>query len=461
MPAVVFFFARRHNGVATAPFACLERPRWFDRDVMATQEAPVPRSTAWFSTEDWWAIWLGCALLLAAGAGWLVRVPPPAIWEYPTELFQSFHLGPLLWMTLWLAGVSAVALRALGVSWQSYLPGFCVVAMLAIAARAFEAQATVRALGGEAALFALGLGLLVANTVGTPSWVLRGARSELFIKVGLVLMGVEILAPRMWALGGPGFFLAWGVTPIVILTMWWFGTRVLKMSQKRLVMVISCATSVCGVSAAIATSAACRAKKEELTLAVGISMIFTVAMMIGLPALCRLLGLDELVGGAWIGGTVDSTGAVVAAGALLGPKAEEVAAVVKMIQNTLIGLVSFVVAVYWVTRVEVDAHAPRPSLGEVWRRFPKFVIGFVGASLLASFVLLPSLGEERLAAITSVTKDIKGWWFALAFTSIGLESNFRALASQLVGGKPIVLYLVGQSWNILLTLAAAYVLFSS
>src|SRR5690606_28839523 len=140
---------------------------------------------------------------------------------------------------------------------------------------------------------------------------------------------------------------------------------------------------------------------------------------------------------------------------------EEVAAVVKMIQNTLIGLVSFVVALYWVTRVEVDPNAPRPPVGEVWRRFPKFVLGFVGASLLASFVLLPALGEERLAAITSVTKDIKSWWFALAFTSIGLESNFRSLASQLVGGKPIVLYVVGQSWNIVLTLLAAYVAFGS
>lgn len=430
--------------------------------VMATQnEEPAPRPPSWFRTEDGWAIWLGCALLLAAAAGWIARVPPPAVWHYPSELVQSLHVGPLLWMTLWLAGASAVALRTLGIPWQSYLPGFCVVALLAIAARVLEAQASVRALGGEAALFALGFGLLVANTVGTPSWVLRAARSELFIKVGLVLMGVEILAPRMWALGGPGFLVAWGVTPIVILSMWWFGTRVLKMAAKRLVMVIACATSVCGVSAAIATSAACRAKKEELTLTVGISMIFTVAMMFGLPALCRLLGLDEMVGGAWIGGTVDSTGAVVAAGALLGPRAEEVAAVVKMIQNTLIGLVSFVVALYWVTRVEVDPNAPRPSVGEVWRRFPKFVLGFVGASLLASFVLLPALGEERLAAITSVTKDIKSWWFALAFTSIGLESNFRSLASQLVGGKPIVLYVVGQSWNIVLTLLAAYVAFGS
>lgn len=330
---------------------------------------------------------------------------------------------------------------------------------LAVVANLLGAQATLESLGLEAALFALGLGLLIANTVGTPAWLLRSARSELFIKIGLVVMGAEILARNMLALGGPGLFVAWGVTPIVILSMWWLGTRVIRLPSKRLVMVISCATSVCGVSAAIASAGACRAKKEELTLAVGMSMIFTVGMMIGMPALCRLLELDANVAGAWIGGTVDSTGAVVAAGALLGEQAEKVAAVVKMIQNTMIGIISFVIAVYWVSVVERDPAAPKPSLVEIWRRFPKFVLGFLATSLLSSFVLLPLMGDDGLRAVTSTTKGLRTWWFALAFTAIGLESNFRQLASQMVGGKPIWLYIAGQTWNIVLTLAAAYVAF--
>ena len=136
--------------------------------------------------------------------------------------------------------------------------------------------------------------------------------------------------------------------------MYQFGTRILKIGSRSLVIVIAAATSVCGVSAAIAVAAAARAKKDELTLAVGMSLIFTVVMMVAMPAVVRALGMDPVVGAAWIGGTVDATGAVVAAGALLGEQAEQIAAVVKMVQNTLIGVVAFLVAVFWVTRIERD-----------------------------------------------------------------------------------------------------------
>lgn len=313
----------------------------------------------------------------------------------------------------------------------------------------------------EYAFWGLLIGLLISNTVGTPKWLLAGSRTEMFIKTGLVLLGAEILFDKILQLGPPGLFVAWVVTPIVIITMFVFGVKVLKMSSKALVMVIAAATSVCGVSAAIATAAACRAKKEELTLAVGISLIFTVLMMIFMPLFIKAVGLDAIIGAAWMGGTIDSTGAVVAAGAMLGPEAEKVAAVVKMIQNILIGLVAFVVAAYWVVCVERDCEAPRPSLMEVWYRMPKFIVGFVLASVVFSFILIPLAGESFVEnqVLASVTTPIRGWLFCLAFVSIGLESNFRDLASQLVGGKPIWLYIIGQSFNLALTLLAAWLAF--
>jgi uncharacterized integral membrane protein (TIGR00698 family) len=320
-------------------------------------------------------------------------------------------------------------------------------------------QKSVNAVGLEYALWALAFGLLVANTVGTPDWLLAGARSEMFIKTGLVLLGAEILFSEILRLGAPGLIVAWVVTPTVIVFMWLFGTRWLKMPSKTLTIIIATATSVCGVSAAIATAAACRAKKQELTLAVGMTMIFTVLMMVFMPAIAKLVGMQAAVAGAWLGGTIDSTGAVVAAGALLGEEAERVAAVIKMIQNILIGLVAFFVALYWVARVDRDPSAPRPSLMEVWYRFPKFILGFALASVIFSFVLMPMLGEARVAAILDTSKVLRGWLFCLAFVAIGLESNFKELASQLVGGKPIILYIVGQSFNILLTLLAAWLVF--
>jgi uncharacterized integral membrane protein (TIGR00698 family) len=357
--------------------------------------------------------------------------------------------------------LTAVGVWAMGEDALRYLSGFAMVFVLAIIAYIFAKQYTINAYGLGYAFWALGFGLLISNTVGTPRWLLAGAKTEMYIKTGLVLLGAEILFNKILKLGGPGLFVAWLVTPTVIVFMYLFGTKFLKMASKRLVIIVAAATSVCGVSAAIATAASCKAKKEELTLAVGMTLIFTVLMMIFMPMAIKYIGLDLIIGAAWMGGTIDATGAVVAAGAFLGPEAEQVAAVIKMIQNILIGVVAFCVAVFWVTRVERDPHGPKPSAMEIWYRFPKFIVGFVGASLLFSFVLVPALGSTAVEKniIGAMTKTLRGWLFCLAFVSIGLESNFRDLAGQVVGGKPIWLYIVGQSFNLVLTLLAAWLAF--
>jgi uncharacterized integral membrane protein (TIGR00698 family) len=305
------------------------------------------------------------------------------------------------------------------------------------------------------------IGLLISNTIGTPKWLLSGAKTEMFIKTGLVLLGAEILFGKILSLGAPGLVVAWVVTPTVIIFMFMFGTRILKITSKTLVMIIAAATSVCGVSAAIATAAACKAKKEELTLAVGMTLIFTVLMMIFMPVGIKMLGMNTAVGAAWMGGTIDATGAVVAAGSMLGAEAEKIAAVVKMIQNILIGVVAFIVAIYFTFKVEQRSDATKPNAMEIWYRFPKFIVGFVGASILFSFVLIPIYGTGYVESdvIKASTKTLRGWLFCLAFVSIGLESNFRDLGSQLVGGKPIILYIIGQSFNLILTLFMAFLAF--
>jgi uncharacterized integral membrane protein (TIGR00698 family) len=422
---------------------------------------PVGAVGSVLRSEDWWAVWLGFALFGLAAMGPLEDIPRPGGWtSNPLQsLGPRAAIGTLLLM-VGLGAATATAVRAMGQDAPRHLGGFVGVFALAWVAQVAGKQATLAGMGLGYALWSLVLGLAVANTVGTPGLLREGARSELFIKTGLVLMGAEILFHRVVALGGPGLMVAWIVTPTVIVTMWLFGTRGLRMGSKSLVMVIACATSVCGVSAAIASAAACRAKKEELTLAVGMTMMFTVAMMVGMPALARWMGLGDHVAGAWIGGTVDSTGAVVAAGSLFSETAGQVAAVVKMIQNALIGLVAFVIALHWVSSVERDPGAPRPSASAIWRRFPKFVVGFVGASVLFSFVLLPVMGEGAVdGMVGDVVKPLRNWFFALAFVSIGLESDFRRLSKQLAGGKPLALYAAGQSFNILLTLLVAWLAF--
>jgi uncharacterized membrane protein YadS len=276
-----------------------------------------------------------------------------------------------------------------------------------------------------------------------------------------VLLGAEVLITKLLALGIPGICVSWIVTPIVLITTFWFGQRVLRIESASLNMVISADMSVCGVSAAIATAAACRAKKEELSVAVGLSLIFTVVMMVAMPAVIRAMGMGQVLGGAWMGGTIDSTGAVGAAGALLGEDALKVATVIKMIQNVLIGFIAFGVALYWVSYQESGEAGVRPDAWEIWRRFPKFVLGFVLASLAFSLIhQVTSHGPLFVEAVNDGgSETLRGWFFCLAFVSIGLDTNFRELARYFRGGKPLILYLVGQAFNLTLTLFMAWLMF--
>ncbi|MFO0132693.1 MAG: YeiH family protein, partial [Planctomyces sp.] len=301
----------------------------------------------------------------------------PTAWEvHPFESGVSWFTGAASAGVLITAVMSAVMWLGRG-SRGDFWRACAGVFLLSLLAYVLAEQKVVKYYGLEYALWALVIGLLISNTTGVSKALSAGVRTELYMKTGLVLLGAEVLFGKLLALGLPGICVSWVVTPVVLIVTFWFGQRVLKMESAALNMVISADMSVCGVSAAIATAAACRAKKEELTTAVGISLAFTVMMMVAMPPLIQAMGLGPVVGGAWVGGTIDSTGAVGAAGAMLGKEAEVVATTIKMIQNMLIGVVAFGVAVYWVTCVERTEGA-RPEISEIWRRFPRFILGFLG-----------------------------------------------------------------------------------
>ncbi|NLW82396.1 MAG: putative sulfate exporter family transporter [Desulfovibrionales bacterium] len=351
----------------------------------------------------------------------------------------------------------------MGESFGSFLTGFFFVFILAVLAYMAETQALMKHWGFGFPLWAIVFGMLISNTIGTPKWVVPAVQTEYYIKTGLVLLGAEILFSKMLAIGKPGIFVAWVCTPITLILTYWFGQKILKMPSKTLNMTISADMSVCGVSAAIATAAACKAKKEELTLAIGLSMIFTAVCMVGQPAFAKLVGLPEVLAGAWMGSTIDSTGAVAAAGAFYGQKALYVAATIKMIQNVLIGVTAFCVALYWCTKVE-NIPGQKVSGWEIWHRFPKFVLGFIAASIIFSF-MFNALGNDYSTAvidhgtIRGFTRLLREWFFALAFTSIGLETNFQEFKPHFKGGKPATLYIFGQTFQLTLTLIVGYIMF--
>lgn len=379
------------------------------------------------------------------------------------KLKKPFNLIPgLLILGLIIGVLVTFGAIFMGFNAVRFFIGFVGVYFLCLIANILGKQATMGHYGVNAEIWSIVLGMLIANTIGTPKWLKEGAEVEYYIKTGLVLLGAEVLFHKIVAIGIPGIFVAWVVTPIVLITTFIFGQKVLKMPSKTLNIVISADMSVCGTSAAIATAAAARAKKEELTLSVGLSLTFTAIMMVIMPTIIRATGMPEILGGAWIGGTVDATGAVAAAGAFVGPKAMEVAATVKMIQNVLIGVTAFCVALYWTTKVEAR-EGEKVGLMEIWHRFPKFVIGFLAASILISLIstdLGSYMGHSVVdKGVNSVTKPLRSWFFALAFISIGLTTNFRELGKYFKGGKPIILYVCGQSLNLVLTLLMAWIMF--
>jgi uncharacterized membrane protein YadS len=429
---------------------------------------PVPKkeSNPWtdlWKKEDWWAIWLGMVLLISVFSGLVDAVPkmPKWTWGEFGAILPGGLILPLMGLALVFAVLFALAIAIMKPGEGRRFPAaFAVVFLLAMAVYIFASEKVVKSWGIGYAFWALGIGLLVANTFGVPQWLKPAMRTEFYIKTGLVILGAEIVLGNILKFGFYGIAIAWVVTPIVIVFMWLFGTRILKMANKPLIIIIATATSVCGVSAAIAAAAASRAKKEDLTIAVGMTLIFTVLMMVAMPIGIKAIGMDEMIGGAWMGGTIDATGAVVLAGEVLGERAEAVAAIVKMIQNVLIGVVAFCIAAYWVARVELNSDAPRPGLNEIWKRFPKFILGFMAASILVSLVAVPAMGEDTVGGFLKLTKVFRGWLFCLAFISIGLETNFKAMVKQMAGGKPFTLYLAGQTFNLVLTLIVAWLVLS-
>ena len=425
-----------------------------------------------WKSEDWLSVWIGFIVIAIACISVLTGA-----FDFNATKFSTWHLwenvpeAKSLWDqftgSFWLKLIRTFVVLALlftaGVKLQGgkikeYLPAFGVLFLIAVVVRLVSAEFTLNRYL-EWAFWALIIGLTISNTVGVPQWLRPAIKTEFYIKTGLVIMGFSVLFSNIAKFGLYGLGIAWGVTPIVILFMWWFGTKVLKIDNKPLVITVASATSVCGTSAAIATGAAAGAKKNDLSVAISISIIFTILMMVFEPMIIKATGMTSLMGGALIGGTVDSTGAVVLAGNALGPEGEQAAVLVKSIQNILIGFIAFFTALFFTTRVD-NASGQKVGGGEIWRRFPKFIIGFFVASIVASFIIQPLAGSGEVKAINSVLSQYKNWAFVLAFTSIGLDTNFREIAKQMHGGKVLWLYVVGQLFNIALTFLAVWLLLS-
>src|SRR5688572_11664944 len=408
--------------------------------------------------EDWAVVVLGFVIIFLSLGGLLIVVPSYS-WKSGADLSQKvFTLSNFITIGIQFVFVYTFALLGAWLtnkSMRDMAIVFPVVYMLTIVALILAGNSEVKALNLEAVIFSLGIGLLVGNTMRLPEWFRSALATELFVKIGLVLLGTGIIFSDILTAGSLGLVQAL----VVVLSVWYFAYWVCKKLKvdDELRMMISSAVSICGVSAAIATSGAIKGDSKKLSYVISMVLITAIPMMIFMPYIANYFHFPQAVTGAWLGGSIDTTGAVVASGTLVGEEALKISTIVKFSQNVLLGLAAFAISVYWTYtkhNAAKDSNT-KPTLKVIWDRFPKFVLGFIAASILFSFFISP----QTTATVKDSLKNLQGLWFALAFTSIGLETNFSELFKQ-NSKKPLYAFLIAQLFNIFITLAIAFLLFS-
>jgi uncharacterized integral membrane protein (TIGR00698 family) len=369
----------------------------------------------------------------------------------PERVFERGNLTKVLYVGLGFLVVSAIGVALVGWRVTPFLVGLPVIFALAWLARFLAGNGVFVNFGIEYVIFALLLGLLISNTLGTPAWLKPAVQTEFFIKTGLVILGASLLFHEVLQAGALGITQALLVVFVVWYSCFWLA-RKLRVDDEFAAM-LSTAVSICGVSAAIAACGAIKGDKKKLSYVTSLVLIVAVPMMIVMPWIAKTTGMDDLVAGAWLGGTLDTSASVVAAGALISDAAMKTGVIVKFSQNALIGVAAFALAIWWSLRAGA-ATGERPSAGVIWERFPKFVLGFVAASAVFSFALSP----ELVAGTRGALGEIRTWWFALAFVCIGLETRFIELATY-EQGRPALAFLGAQGINVIWTLLLAWLLF--
>lgn len=349
--------------------------------------------------------------------------------------------------------LSIIAMTLMGEAVGKFILGFPIVFAIAWVGQLIAGNYTVLEYGLEYVLWCLFLGLFISNVLGVPDWLKVAVKTEYYIKTGLVILGSGILFGEIVKAGFYGIVQA----VLVVAVIWYFTFWVAKKMQvdDEFAAMLSSGVSICGVSAAIATSGAVKGDPKKLSYVTSIVLICAVPMMVLEPLFAKWVGMSHEVAGAWLGGTLDTSGSVVAAGAIISETAMKVGVIVKMSQNVLIGVAAFILSIIWTFKKAAEIPGgEKPSAMEIWYRFPKFVLGFIIASILFSFLLDPKTVADTKGPLGS----LRTWWFALAFTSIGLETRFKDLA-ELGGGRPAGAFLIGQGVNILWTLLLAYLIF--
>jgi len=431
--------------------------------------------------EDWWAIWIGLGAVIVAyvffangsSIKWLAVTPAKwSEWSALGAHFQANYLRYVAQFVVFLA-VFTLAVTALGHRARDFIPSFIILYVLSVAIFALGQWDKANTYNLEPPLVALVVGLILANFAGLPRWLDAGFRVEFYVKTGIVLLGATLpFTLVVWA--GPVAILQASIVSIVTFAVIYFVATRIGL-DKRLAATLGAGGAVCGVSAAIAIAGAVGAKKEYAPIAITTVIIWAIAMIFVLPQVAYYLHLPAGVGGAWIGTSefADAAGFAAAetfnklsGGDAAGSGNQAVFAytLIKVIgRDVWIGIWAFVLAIVATTQWERVEGGRKPEAVEIWRRFPKFILGFLVASLFLTFVTTRySLADYNKAVVPTLVapiKDLRTWAFIFCFLSIGLTTRFRDLASA--GRKPFLAFSAGAIVNVIIGFVLSAVVFAT
>jgi len=441
--------------------------------------------SAWrelYETEDWWAVWLGIGVIVvawmffASGSSITWIAVSPGRWAIPAELGGHFaaewprYLGQFV---LWLVVFSA-SMRIMRVKLNEFVPAFIFVYLFSLIIASVGRWEYASRFNLESPLVALVAGLVISNLIGLPRWLDAGFRVEYYIKTGIVLLGATLpFTLIIWA-GPVAIFQATIVSVTTFLVIFFVGKRLGL--DRRLCATLGAGGSVCGVSASIAIAGAVGAKKEHAPIAITMVIIWAIIMIFFLPLVSRLLELPAGVAGAWIGTSEFADAAGLAAAQAYGNTAEQLPGIegtaddavnsftlMKVVgRDVWIGIWAFVLAIIATTRWETD-RVSRPRAGEIWQRFPKFVLGFAAASLLVTVVssgyTLEEYDDIVRPEFVNPIRALRSWAFIFCFFSIGLTTRFRELAAA--GSKPFWAFTSGVAVNVVIGFLLSVVVFGA
>lgn len=404
----------------------------------------MKRLLATLKNEDWVIVYAGAIILL------LATLFPEFMPSMPKKLESLDDLSKAGIMFVSILGLTYLCQAVLRRPMKGIFLSLLTIFVLSLAAQVVANIPLIKSWGLESVFFSVIFGLIVSNCFGTPKWLKPAIQSEFYIKIGIVCLGSTILFGEVMKSGVFGLAQAL----IVVFTVWFFAFRnSMRMTKDReMSTMIASSVSICGVSAAIATSGVIKGDNKKLSYVISLVLVCAIPMMYVMPWVADLLGLSEEVAGAWLGGTIDTTGAVAASGTMLGETAAQTAIIVKSSQNVLLGVAAFLISLMWT--YQGKQYEEKPTLGVIWDRFPKFVVGFILASLVFSFLM----DVESAKAVGKITKGFTNTLFSIAFVCVGLETRFADIFSK-DNRKPLWAFLLAQGFNIIVTLVVAYLLF--